>query len=383
MGDPIQSLYIHIPFCRRLCPFCAFAVRKERATLHAQYLEQLLLEMVRRIEQFSDQFRTLHSIYIGGGTPSCLSLEEVRLLLDRVKALFSCSQKTEISFEVNPEDAVENYIQGLAQLGITRISLGIQSFQEPVLRILNRNHTAIHVLEALDALETSSIANYNLDLMFGIPGQSMVLFQNDVKQLFHYHPSHISLYGLDIEPNTPFARQPKMVSGIMQSRDLSHAMYLWAVNYLQSREVSQYEVSNFAKKGSRSRSNLSVWSGKPYLGFGTGAHSYIPNQRWANHRSLRQYQAALDKPEWPVAFLENLSPIQQANEKLMLGLRQVSGFSINCWQEKFDLDWPAKNQERVEQFCSQGYMDWNPPVVSLLPRGMLLADEITEQLMLS
>lgn len=383
MADSIQALYIHIPFCRHLCPFCAFAVRKERAALHQQYLELLFQEMQLRNQQFQDRLGTLQSIYIGGGTPSCLSQEEVKSLLDRVQSLFSCSPNTEISFEVNPEDASHHYIQGLAQLGINRLSLGMQSLQEPVLRKLNRNHTVNHVYSALDALEQHAIQNYNLDLMFGVPDQTLKMFQADVKQLFCYHPTHFSLYGLDIEPNTPFAHKPEIVNKVIQAKELSQEMYLWAIDYLQSQGVVQYEVSNFSKSDCQSRSNLSVWSGKPYLGFGIGAHSYFPYQRWANYRSFRKYQLALDTQEWPVAFHETLSPIQQANEKLMLGLRQTSGFSTNCWQEEWGLEWPGKNQELVDQFCWQGHMFWNPPVISLSPQGMLLADEITEQLMLS
>ncbi len=379
----IRAIYIHIPFCRRICPFCAFAVRKDRAGLHGVYLKQLLQEIRWRAEQFQKELSPLESIYIGGGTPSSLTLAEVEILINGVKSLLDCSKTVEISFEVNPEDATVAYIQGLAELKIGRISLGLQSFQESSLKTLKRNHTVEHDLKALEALQINAIANFNLDLMFGIPGQTFESFQKDIRQYLKYKPAHLSLYGLEIEPNTPFAHQAEVVKWGEEQKDLARAMYLWAVERLQTQGIFQYEVSNFSKPGLESRSNLMVWSGSPYLGFGTGAHSFLPGQRWGNHRSLRTYQTALEKKGWPVAFEEKLSLTEQANEKLMLGLRQASGFSTTSWLEEFGFEWPQKNMELVEQLCRQGYLLWNAPVLSLPPQGMLLADEITEQLMLN
>ncbi|MBF0278526.1 MAG: radical SAM family heme chaperone HemW [SAR324 cluster bacterium] len=378
----IRAIYIHIPFCRRICPFCAFAVRKDRAGLHQQYLKLLLKELRRRAEQFSQEFAPLESIYIGGGTPSSLTLEEVGFLINGVKSQLDCSKSVEISFEINPEDATRDYLQGLANIGINRLSMGIQSFQESSLETLQRSHSVEHDIKAIDSLKSSAIANFNLDLMFGIPGQNFAAFQNDLLEFLKHDPSHLSLYALDIEPNTPFAHQAKMVSWVEEQKELTQQMYLWAIECLHADGIEQYEVSNFSKPGLASRSNLAVWSGAPYLGFGIGAHSYCRGQRWGNFRSLRTYHSALEKQEWPQAFQEKLTTTQQANEKLMLGLRQNSGFSVTSWPEEFDINWPQKNMDLLEQFSQKHYVNWNPPVLSLPPLGMLLADEITAQLML-
>ena len=381
-SDVIRALYIHIPFCRRICPFCAFAVRKDQAALRKIYLRSLNQEMERRAAQLEKELGELQSLYIGGGTPSSLSLEEVELLLKSIRSHFHCSANTEVSFEVNPEDATPGYIRGLIQLGIERISLGIQSFQNISLEILQRNHSAQDGLQAVTALKENGVRNFNLDLMFGIPEQSMDQFQNDVMTIIRQKSTHLSFYALDIEPRTPFAKQGKIVEWVGQHQDLTRSMYLWAVETLNARGLAQYEVSNFAKTGHESRSNLMVWSGKAYLGLGMGAHSYFRGCRWGNHRSLKSYQVALEKKQWPVAFREELSPVQQANEGLMLALRQVAGFSIASWQDTFGFPWPRRNQEVVAQLCEQGLVRWHPPHLALPPEGLMLADEITARLML-
>ena len=378
----LLALYIHVPFCRRICPFCAFAVRKDQAALRKAYLHFLNLEMERRASQFEKEAGELQSIYIGGGTPSTLSLEEVEFLLKGVRRHFHCSSDTEISFEVNPEDATPAYIQGLTRLGIRRISLGIQSFQKATLEILKRNHSAQDGLLAVAALEESGVGNFNLDLMFGIPEQSMSEFENDLMTFLEHDPSHLSLYALDIEPRTPFAREKKVVEWVARHEDLTRAMYLRAVKILGAHGLAQYEVSNFARPGRESRSNQLVWSGKAYLGLGMGAHSYFEGRRWSNHRSLKKYQSALDDKQWPVAFEEELSRVQRANEGLMLSLRQVAGFSVLEWEKTFGMAWPRKNVEEVEKLGEQGFARWDPPHLALSPEGMLLADEITARLML-
>ncbi len=378
----VQAIYLHIPFCRKICPFCAFAVRKDRTSLHTRYLQNLIQELQRRAEQLQDPRQSIASIYFGGGTPSSLSLDEVALLLEQVRFLFVCDPDVEITFEVNPEDATLEYLNGLAEMGITRISLGVQSFQDSLLKRLGRNHTAKQAQQAVEALYDSAINNFNLDLMFSIPEQSFVLFQADVEQMLSYQPSHVSLYCLDVEPNTPFSQEPDVVAWVDTHQSLQQQMYLWAIECLNDAGIVQYEVSNFARTNCQSRSNLMVWSGAAYLGLGTGAHSYVLSKRWANHRALTSYQKALVENKWPIAFEEDLSWVQQANERLMLGLRQTAGLSIEEWSISVGKEWPKKNWELMESLCQQGYALWNPPRLQLTPKGLLLADEITAGLFL-
>ena len=380
--NSIEALYIHIPFCRKICPFCAFAVRKERASLHKNYLQAVCTELRLHTEQVE---RTLlgniQSIFIGGGTPSSLALSEVEFLLNTLQQQMKWANDIEISFELNPEDATPEYIEGLLALGIRRLSLGVQSFQQESLQTLQRNHSAAQSIRAVENL-CATATNFNLDVMFGIPGQSFQAFQNDLQIFLQNKPPHLSLYALEIEPNTPFAHQSKWVRWLAHNQSLIQKMYLWAIEAMHLQDIFQYEVSNFAQPLQKSRSNLLVWSGKPYLGLGVGAHSHHQGRRWGNVRSLRSYQKALSQGVLPRAFEETLSPTEQANESLMLGLRQTSGFSTRMWPEQFSRPWPQKNNDLLEIWQAQGLLMWNPPWVSLRPKGMLLADEITQKLML-
>lgn len=381
-GQPIKTLYVHIPFCRKICPFCAFAVRKDNATLHSEYIALACEELKLRKQQFQERLGPLSVIYCGGGTPSSLTIFEVEALLQGIRNIVEVAQGAEISFEVNPEDASLSYFEGLASVGVNRISLGVQSFQKHMLHRLDRNHTLDHVLQALDGLKHSPIENFNLDLMFGVLGQTLSNFQTDVKQLLTHHPSHVSLYALDIEPNTPFFKEGPLIDWIDQHQELIESMYLWAVRHLKNEAILQYEVSNFARSGLESQSNLSVWQGNLYLGVGIGAHSYVDGARWANHRALRPYRLDVHKSKEPVAFYEQLTAVQKANEVLMLGLRQVSGFQVSQWQDAWQSHWQQQHQSTVEQLVQSKLARWNPPTLSLTPQGFLLADEITEKLLL-
>lgn len=380
-SHPIEALYVHIPFCRKICPFCAFAVRKERASLHQPYLQALCAELRLRAQEFAGKLGKLQSLYIGGGTPSSLTLAELEFLLNALQESIRWSNDLEISLELNPEDVTSAYLEGLQALGINRFSLGVQSFQQESLERLQRNHTAAQSIQAVERLQ-ASVNNFSLDWMFGIPGQSLQAFQEDLRMFLQSRPPHLSFYALELEPNTPLANQPQAVRWVEQNQPLIEAMYLEAVEALNSQGLAQYEVSNFARRARRSRSNLFVWSGRPYLGLGVGAHSHYQGRRWGNVRSLRSYQTALAKGDLPIAFEEILSPHEQAHESLMLGLRQTTGFSIHTWPEKFSLSWPEKNNELLESWQAQGLLHWNPPRVSLRPKGMLLADEMTQKLML-
>lgn len=378
----IHALYVHIPFCRHLCPFCAFAVRKDRANAHQAYLDSLLVELKLRKTQLVKELGEISVIYFGGGTPSSLTIPEVQDLINGIGSHLNLSNQVEISFEVNPEDASTAYFAGLAECGISRISLGGQSFQADTLTTLDRNHTVEHLQHALEDLHSSPIQNFNLDLMFGVPQQSLESFQADIACLEQHQPQHVSLYALDIEPDTPFAHQQQKVDWVENHRALTRDMYLWAVERLKSYGIFQYEVSNFARKGHESQSNLGVWSGAPYLGLGVGAHSFVNQRRWANHRSLRPYQAALSKESFPESFHETLTHVQQANEMLMLGLRQTQGFSVQRWEENFDLEWPSAHRKMTDQLIAEGLAQWNPPNLQLTPSGLLMADEITASFLL-
>jgi len=390
--SPIPAVYLHIPFCRTICPFCSFTVRRDRAKMHEKYIRGMVGEIDRRAEMLKDMERKeneeklsgqilLKSIYIGGGTPSCLTIPEVSVLLTKVRENFPWSDQIEIAFEMNPDDVNPEYLSGLADIGVNRLSLGGQSFQTSTLHKLGRCHTVADLRNAIAVITNSSFDNWNLDLMFGIPEQSIVMFKNDVEEALRYEPSHISLYGLEIHERTPFGNNPQIRNWEPEHLEQFEEMYLWATDNLEKAGLFQYEISNFSKKTNEGRQNLLVWSGQEYLGFGVGAHSYHRQTRWGNVRSIKTYLQHLGQNTWPTEFIEQLSAKQLAVEFLMLGLRQCEGINIKEWQTRYGLHLQNQQLNFVQELCDDGRAFWEGQHLCLTPKGMLLADRITVQLM--
>ncbi|MDE0792676.1 MAG: radical SAM family heme chaperone HemW [SAR324 cluster bacterium] len=390
--SPVPAVYLHIPFCRHICPFCSFAVRRDRVELHEKYILGMLDEIARRAAWMKEKkqinrdlklsgHKFLESIYFGGGTPSSLTIPEVELLLSQVRNCFPCSDQVEISFEMNPEDVNPEYLSGLAEIGVNRLSLGGQSFQTLTLKKLGRIHSGLELRKAVKAIANSAIENWNLDLMFGIPEQSIAMFKNDVEEALSYNPSHISLYGLEIHEKTPFGKNKQIRKWDTEHQQQFEEMYLWANARLIQARLFQYEVSNFSLKTKEGRNNLLVWSGNEYLGFGVGAHSYLSQTRWGNKRSLNTYLKDLEHNSWPVDFEEQLQVNEQAAESLMLALRQPKGVNIEQWQKRFGLQWKKQQLDLVEELCTAGRAFRKGQHLCLTAKGMLLADRITVELM--
>lgn len=388
----VAAIYIHIPFCSKICPFCNFAVRRDRTNLHEKYVLGIVNEIEKRMKYLKDlKFRDfsgnmnrvnfLESIYIGGGTPSRLKISEVSRLIAKVKECFTWSGKIEISFEMNPEDVNEKYLTDLYELGINRISLGGQSFQPSTLNGLGRSHSEKKLRESIKSIKNSPINNWNLDLIFGVPNQSILMFKNDVEEAVLSDPPHISLYGLEINENTPFGKNSKIIEWNSTHQDQYREMYFWAIEYLKKSSIFQYEVSNFSKKGKEGRNNMLVWSGNEYLGFGIGAHSLYGNKRWSNKNSINSYLIDLHLKKLPVGFEEKLTKNQKACEFLMLSLRQSKGINVDLWQHRFGFQFQPRQLDFVKILCDSGLAYWEGKNLCLTSSGFLLADSITLELL--
>ncbi len=379
----LSALYVHIPFCHSICPFCSFAVRRNRATAHSGYLEALQQELKLRLRESDEVLAPLQTIYVGGGTPSTLTSKEVHQLMQAIRQRWECTADIEIAFECNPEDVTPEYLESLGSTGITRLSLGGQSFQAETLERLQRNHSRAQLLTALEHLHNFGWQNFNLDLMFGIPQQRLEQFQEDVSQALQSQPQHVSLYGLELPANTPFGKDADIQRWSEETQALSEEMYLWAVKTLTQAGWLHYEVSNFARPQHEGRMNQLVWSGQPYLGIGVGAHSFVGNRRWGNVRSLQKYHASLQRGDAPVAFEENLTDSQRANEFLMLQLRQTRGLNLQVWKERFAPSaWSETYRELLNKWEEVGLVRQEAEVLKLTPRGLLVADALTLELSL-
>lgn len=400
------NIYVHLPFCDKICPFCAFAVETDQPQVHTEYIEYVLHEAQLRKASLKNRWSPLKSLYFGGGTPSRLSLPLLTRLIQGLKSQFTFDNNIQITFEVNPEDAHYDYLKGLQDLGINRLSLGVQSLQDLNLKHLGRVHRRAEVLQALENLKRLSWENFSVDLMFGYPEQSSESFAQDLRELLQWQPKHLSLYALEVDHDTPFGRSPNIRQWVVDHEDQTVSIYNEAVRQLEAANLHQYEVSNFAQSGFHSRSNLLVWSGEPYLGLGCAAHSYYCSDyfspeikakthsnnkveplednsaiRWANLSQRKDYIQCLSKGELPTDWLESLSQTQQANEQLMLALRQTEGLDFLRWCEQFQV-MPATFSEKLTTLQKKGLVKYNDFRLVLTLEGFLLADSITTELML-
>ena len=380
-NQAIRTIYLHIPFCPSICPFCAFAIHQDKTALHGPYLAALHQEIALRSQGQQGRLAPIDSVYIGGGTPSSLSSAELAALLRQLRSHFPFHPEAEIAFEVNPEHARRAYLAQLITLGVNRISLGLQSPRESTLRALGRRHTAAQGRQAAEALGAPPGLNFNLDLMVGAPGLEPAESVADLEALLRWEPPHLSLYLLDLEKGTLFDRDPKVRSWLGERQEELAEHYAALAARLCSQGYRHYEVSNFCLPGREGRQNLRVWDGEPYLGLGTGAHSFLDGRRWSNHRHIRAYQRDLATHKLPVAFEEKLSPGQMADEALMLALRRAEGLDLPAWEERFQLRWSKRRRGLLEHLVAKDLATWDGTRLALKTRGMMLADAITTELM--
>jgi len=376
----IRALYVHVPFCAHICPFCSFAVRPDHVRNHTPYFQHLKREFSLLQAEQDLNLAGVRSVYFGGGTPSRLSLDELRAWVEWLTEIAGCSPGTCRSIEANPEDLGREYAGGLLELGFNRVSIGVQSFQENCLEILQRRHTPQMARQAVTALLEVGISDVNLDLMFGYPGQSLELLLRDLAELVDWAPAHVSVYCLTIEERTALSRKPAWRRWQDENEDLLVDMYHLIVEFLAGNGYRQYEVSNFSRKGRQSRHNLLNWGSRDYLGLGMGAHSLVGGARWGNHRRWADYRKALADGSLPRQYHDKLNRTQLRDEQLLLGLRMNKGLNLTGFQSAFDLKLADCWAERLRELAGAGMLVVERGRLRLTVKGMLLADTITAEL---
>ena len=367
------GIYVHIPFCLSKCSYCDFYSIVGDGKLIDDFVTALLVE-IDLLAASRWQNRVYNTVYFGGGTPSLLTPEKIGGILKCLRQAFNITPNAEISLEANPESANLSALEALRECGINRLSIGIQSLNDNLLRALGRIHNAETARRALsDALE-AGFENVNADLIFAIPGQSVSGWRNDLEEIADGGPAHISAYGLTIEKGTPLEKNINEGKVIPVDSDTQAEMYL-ALNEIMSKHgYKRYEVSNFARPGFECRHNLKYWTDKKYLGLGPAAHTFDGDRRSANFKNVAKYISLLKSGKLPVGFRERLSDEQKAGERLMMGLRTVGGVSLDSVSQVLDTAALAELQQR-------GYVSNGGGNISLTDSGFLLADEVIVKLL--
>ena len=375
------SLYVHIPFCAQRCSYCDFyfVTTQRRQT---EFIEALCLEIAQTARTFPNTL--LSTIYFGGGTPSLLPPQAITHILAQIRASFDTSQVDEITLEANPEDINAPTLEQLIYAGITRISLGVQSFRNADLSFMNRCHNSDQALLACNLLQSAELSSWSLDLIFGIPGASATVWRDNLHCAIEAQVPHISTYSLTIEPRTPLHKQ--VANGFVKPVSDGHAadQFQQAMDILTSMGYEHYEISNFALPGHHAKHNTRYWQHTNYLGVGPSAHSFWWQSdkalRWQNVRSLRKYLDAVSIAESPTVTEEMLSMHDLARERVMLALRTSEGLDLDDLKTTYGLDLIAHKKEALQQMKAQGFLVQQGTHMCMTSQGLHVCDNLTAQL---
>ncbi len=370
------GLYLHIPFCRAKCAYCDFNSYAGLDELHARYARALCLEVRRSAAAQPAPVPRVDSIYIGGGTPTVLASSELGGIVRTCKEAFPCAPDCEVSMEANPGTVSLESLVTLRRAGVNRLSFGAQSFLEQQLRLLGRIHTPRQIGQAVNAARAAGFDSVNLDLMYGLPGQTVVTWRSDLEQALALEPEHLSLYALTIEEGTRLARM--IADGALQQPDpdLAADMYDLAVRRLTRAGYEHYELSNWAVPGHACRHNLRYWRTEPYLGFGAGAHSYSEGQRYHNVEQPGDYVLRMESGTSPREKPERISAHERMAESMILGLRLIQGIRFDEFEQRHGRDLRTVYANQLAALSRLGLVTLDERCVRLSARGLLLANQV-------
>lgn len=318
------------------------------------------------------------TVYFGGGTPSLLSGSQLEKILDKINLLFP-SKKSEITLEANPDDLLPSKLEAWKSLGIDRLSLGIQSFQDEILKQYNRAHTARESKQAIDLGRKAGFEKFSIDLIYGFPHSDHSLWKNDLSQALELDPGHISAYALTVEPKTALGNWMKKGKFMPADEDFVAEQFEWLQEQSDRLGYIQYEISNFGKPGQFALHNTNYWKGSPYLGIGPSAHSFDGKDRGYNPSSNPGYLKSISSGNLPFV-IEPLEKIDQINEKILTSLRTVWGLDTDSLKVQFDLDLLKEKKGEILSFEKQGWLITQGKTLSLTRKGKLLADSIASEL---
>lgn len=370
-------LYLHIPFCIQKCSYCSFFSIPLSDDSIERYCGQLCTELKLASNEAGSV--RLESIYFGGGTPSLLNPTQLSMVMDTIHKCFEVRESAEITLEANPGTVSLQGFKEFRSCGVNRISLGIQSFDDRMLQLLGRIHTATEAREAVAAARAARFDNLGIDLIYGLPGQTLHDWRYELEQAVELSTEHLSVYGLTLEEGTPFFnRYGHDLHGIPDD-ELSAQMFELTHEHLTQLGFEHYEIANYARSGYRSQHNSGYWKRDGYLGVGAGAHSFMldgDGVRFSNVDALQGYGAAIDSCELPRHDYTSLSLEDAMAEFMFLGLRLSDGVSYRQFYDKFGIQLQEKYATEIARCASLGLLEQTSAGVSLSPRGMLLSNQV-------
>lgn len=373
-----NQIYIHIPFCAAKCNYCAFNSRVAFTAEREEYADMLIAE----ITNFEQKKISVATIYFGGGTPTILSLNQLKKIFDAVQKKFHVDDDAEITIETNPGTVDENFLRGLRNIGFNRLSIGVQSFDDALLKILGRIHDSKAAIETVTAAK-KIFDNISVDLMYALPNQTLDDVKADVEQAARLDVQHISIYGLEVEPNTKFFELAAQKKLELPDENLCGDMYEYITRTLPTLGYNRYEVSNFAKAGFESRHNTGYWTGAKYFGFGAGAHSYDGNFRKSNVADFNEYIKKI-RAGSDVSQIEEVVTERAAMEEFcFLGLRMTRGIDARNFFDRFGKNFFEVYGKVIEKNLRTGLLEVDGDRIFLTERGMELSNVVSAEFILN
>jgi oxygen-independent coproporphyrinogen-3 oxidase len=368
------GIYVHIPFCIKKCPYCDFY------SITDQSLKQPFIEaLIREMQMVSSPSLVCDTLYFGGGTPSVLKPKNIGRIIENAYGLFNIFTDTEITIEVNPGTVKHEHLTEYKSVGINRINIGAQSFNDEFLDFLGRIHSSNDADLTIRGARKAGFDNIGIDLIYGIPGQTKKTWLFDLQRAVEFEPEHLSCYMLTYEKGTPLDRERRQGRFKPVASSLLAELFETTMEYLTAHGYVQYEISNFAKNASKiSRHNFKYWSFSPYLGFGPSAHSFIEPRRYWNCRSVKKYMENIKEGRVPIEEKELLSKEQRMMEMVYLGLRKTDGIDIDAIDENLGINFRQIFAEKIKQLEEDGYIHQIMPEnrCALSRKGMLFLDSI-------
>ena len=369
------SAYVHIPFCTQICYYCDFSKVFIKNQPIDSYLEHLLEEFQ------SYDIQKLRTLYIGGGTPTALSTPQLEVLLNGLTKNMDLSALEELTIEANPGDLDADKIAVLKNSAVNRVSLGVQTFDDKMLKKIGRSHLEKDIYENIDRLKLAGFDNISIDLIYALPGQTMEQVKDNVAKAIGLDIPHMSLYSLILENHTVFMNRMRRGKLPLPKEELEAEMFEYIIVELERVGFEHYEISNFSKPGFESRHNLMYWDNAEYYGIGAGASGYVNGVRYKNHGPIRHYLSAVEEGNARITE-EHLSQKEQMEEEMFLGLRKKSGVSMARFEEKFGRTFDGLYGEIVKDLVQQGLMQIDGDRVRMTKRGLFLGDTVAERFIL-
>ena len=377
-----RGVYIHIPFCHQICNYCDFNKVFFKNQPVDEYIEAVGKELELALLQYPHQFEKVETIFLGGGTPTALSPKQISRLLYYIKKYIPFNDLVEFTTEANPDELTVEKLEALKKGGINRLSLGVQTFDEQLLKKLGRTHSNDHVYKTIEEAKRIGFENISIDLMYGLPGQTMAEWEDTLNRALSLNLPHYSAYSLIVEPKTVYYIQYTKGKLHLPPEELEADMYDLLMEKMEERNRVQYEISNFALDGYYSRHNKIYWDNEEYAGFGAGAHGYLNGVRYSNHGPIKKYIQAVQNGSLPIFDQHEVTLNEKMEEEMFLGLRKNEGVSYEEFEKKMGITIKEKYGEIIHRLMDEGLLVEESARIKLTKKGRFVGNEVFQQFLI-